>query len=489
MEEDSQAGLAVYRNLRTKTKEELLANPPEEFSYEEIDKEFECAICCWPFSFPMTHQKCGHSFCSECIKGVPKCPMCREDLVDLSVVRILLTCLERMVVICETCKQKLPRGEFVHHYNTKCPIPCENGCGTVVYRNAVAQHCEVCPELQVKCPSNSCKVHLPRREIPDHVDKCPYVLCECDYCAVLFERQLMENHQNLCEQKPRDCDFSCGIKVKKKDKETHYAECPMVPKDCPAKSLGCDFSSSREKVSIHEKSCILISLKPALVQRDQEIQKLIDKLNQQQNLIATLQENILKQQELFQQFQQKLCQQNELTNNLSVAVESVKAGDIFNWLGTKGKKREYMNPILDNIISVSASSLSNEKADLSVIINKESKSARYFEKPFTTREEPNSWILFDFRCYVLKPKAFYIRSNNLWTWMLQGSNDNINWDILKEVKQDLTVLEKSTRLSVRKYYRFIRLLQNGVNRDGRNSLSLFYCNFSGNILYKESMFM
>jgi hypothetical protein len=221
-----------------------------------------------------------------------------------------------------------------------------------------------------------------------------------------------------------------------------------------------------------------------------EIERLSYQLKDHKTIIEHLENNLNQQKILIEDCLLQLSKQIDITSNISLAVESEKVSDVFSWLATRGKKREWINPHLDNIISITASSTVS-LVDISTLVNKETRTKNYLEKPpFTTKDEQNSWILFDFRCYVFKPKTCYIRSSTMVNWSVQGSNDNVNWETLKEVKQDINSIEKKVGLiASRKYYRFIKVLQNGPNRDNKHAFSVYHCTFSGNILIKESLFL
>lgn len=95
----------------------------------------------------------------------------------------------------------------------------------------------------------------------------------------------------------------------------------------------------------------------------------------------------------------------------------------------------------------------------------------------TTKEQKKKkdecWILFDFKSMKVIIDSYYIRSNcsepnkfhHPKTWALQGSDDNNNWEIIDERKNDESLNgEHKEKLFIcnknnNKAYRYIRYLQ------------------------------
>jgi len=176
---------------------------------------------------------------------------------------------------------------------------------------------------------------------------------------------------------------------------------------------------------------------------------------------------------------------------LSLLACSTEVNDVFFYLGTKNGKRPFINPVLDHMIILEASSIS-DKSPLHSLVDKETQKKallNFYEKPFATKNEPNSFIIFDFLVIAIKPKKYFIRSTSLLNWVLQGSNDKIQWETIRDHQRDISFLEEQCanwELFCSKYYRYLRILQSGLNHKGNHTLSLFHCSFDGKIYaFKE----
>ena len=98
------------------------------------------------------------------------------------------------------------------------------------------------------------------------------------------------------------------------------------------------------------------------------------------------------------------------------------------------------------------------------------------DKYFHTKDEPNSWICFDFKDhrimlsnYIIKSSLYGKNSHNPKTWILEGSNDKTNWETLDEQKEcpyfngPYLVHTFDIQKQIEKYFKYIRMKQTGAN--------------------------
>ena len=64
---------------------------------------------------------------------------------------------------------------------------------------------------------------------------------EYDYCG----------HQAECSEAPVICPYECGLKVKRKELESHFSQCPQEPVECPFAETGCRISICRHQLEDH----------------------------------------------------------------------------------------------------------------------------------------------------------------------------------------------------------------------------------------------
>lgn len=100
-------------------------------------------------------------------------------------------------------------------------------------------------------------------------------------------------------------------------------------------------------------------------------------------------------------------------------------------------------------------------------------------------DEPNSWMTLDFKNhsviptnYTIKTSNSYVGKNHLKNWVIEGSNDNKNFEILDEEKDCPHLNTKNIvhtftiNNSQSKQFRFIRIRLTGQNMNNNNHLTI-----------------
>lgn len=115
---------------------------------------------------------------------------------------------------------------------------------------------------------------------------------------------------------------------------------------------------------------------------------------------------------------------------------------------------------------------------------------------FSSAEEKNASLTLDFCNQRITPSHYTIKTRH-WSghfptdWILQGSNDKIEWLLLHEVKDENELkfagknktFKISQNNSQDKSYRYIRIILTDVSSDGKFYLSFNSIEFFG-VLYK-----
>lgn len=105
---------------------------------------------------------------------------------------------------------------------------------------------------------------------------------------------------------------------------------------------------------------------------------------------------------------------------------------------------KYFGPDLEDkeIIKVTSSSISKQRVPKNILDF--SNNGIYF----ASINEQNSWIKFDFINRKVRPNSYSIRtwnapagSSHLMNWIIEGSNDDLEWKILDEQK-NVSCLDK-----------------------------------------------
>ena len=118
------------------------------------------------------------------------------------------------------------------------------------------------------------------------------------------------------------------------------------------------------------------------------------------------------------------------------------------------------------------------------------------ETYFQSNDIPNSWICIDFKDMKISPTKYAIRSrhdfdqgcDHLKTWVLEASNDNINWILLDEEKDRKELDGKSytclyeIKNQTNQYFKYIRLRSTDANASGHYNLTFSAIEFHGYLI-------
>lgn len=143
---------------------------------------------------------------------------------------------------------------------------------------------------------------------------------------------------------------------------------------------------------------------------------------------------------------------------------------------------------LNEIINVSSNSILNSSCMPSNVIN-------YTDcNYYASLDKKDSYICFDFLDSKIQIQSYLIRScsdNYLKNWILEGSNDNINWDYIDLIENDDGLKASGVRCvylvywNKDKYYRYIRLKQNGLNWNDNYKMEISFMEFYGRIQHPK----
>lgn len=151
--------------------------------------------------------------------------------------------------------------------------------------------------------------------------------------------------------------------------------------------------------------------------------------------------------------------------------------------------RDKFKDNIDSQIVITASSVPNPSRQPRNVILYEDKT-----KDFFSTNESNPWLCFDFHDYSIRPTNYIIRSGSYdensvhpKSWVIEGSNDNENWDILDD-QTDCPFLNGKNRVhgfAITKDdcedYRYIRMRLTGENWCGCFHMAIESIEFYGTL--------
>ncbi|KAF5014628.1 hypothetical protein F66182_14318 [Fusarium sp. NRRL 66182] len=226
------------------------------------DEHLMCPICHCPFIRPLRLQ-CDHVFCQKCINDAImstdsdsrdfRCPSCRaRGDIGGKVPKILIN-------MCDDVR-------------VRCPYSGE-GCEEIMARGHVQLHVDkYCDYKLMKCPDSTCEQKTRKKNL--NAQKCMHNTVKCEACEEDVMEQDLEEHQDQqCPSLRTTCP-DCGAMVFRSALEQHIDTCPEAIHPCQASKYGCPIKLKRSDLTIHERSCPLITMGPYLEVQNSRIDSL-----------------------------------------------------------------------------------------------------------------------------------------------------------------------------------------------------------------------
>lgn len=223
-----------------------------------VDQNLLCPICHIAFVDPVT-TKCDHVFCRDCLRQAwdssKSCPIDRsplrfpEDVVRTH--KIILNQLDGLDV--------------------KCPNASE-GCDKLLARSMVQNHVDrYCPYTLVECPEKTCGALVARKE--SNVG-CLHWYSNCPDCNTTIMQANMRKHREVeCPEKTAECP-RCGQEMLRCKTDEHEEECPEAMAACKWAVYGCDHTSRRRILHLHNPECTFRTIGPVAESLKKEMESL-----------------------------------------------------------------------------------------------------------------------------------------------------------------------------------------------------------------------
>ncbi len=258
---------------------------------QKFIQEYSCPLC-EGILFDAVIDRCGHSFCKECVetlsKNEYKCPFSHLEISSKDILPniVVNSVIEKQIVYCK---------------NKKLECTWTGKLGD--RKNHLYYDCE---KEQLTCEFLGCEQKIPREQMTEHVNTCPFRLVKCHHCAESFNFNQMENHYKICPGFPFECPNNCGLKIKQSEVSIHLEVfCDNSIADCPFKLVGCTISDTRKELKKHLNDFL-----------EQHL-KLIN------NKIQNLQDQIIKQKEDIHYLKkEKKILKGELDENKNLIIKS-----------------------------------------------------------------------------------------------------------------------------------------------------------------------
>ena len=281
---------------------------PKALAYvDSVDHNLICPICYCPFDAPRK-LPCDHYFCKKCIvqslesqpSDAQSCPACR-----FRVSRSDLTLAPKII------------ENMLTDLKVKCPLQKE-GCEVEMNRGSAQDHLDrYCAFSEVKCPLESCKLFVQRKDAEKQ--RCLHRVTSCRDCNISLMELDIEAHQNkYCSNRMTFCP-DCEKEIKRIDLEAHIETCPEAIFPCPARTYGCEFIGRRAALDVHTPMCTLSKLAPFLKTQGGMLEAHEAALKHLQNKNSVLETS-------FQTIQETLSPNNTLVDSPSSTTPTSAGG-------------------------------------------------------------------------------------------------------------------------------------------------------------------
>ena len=250
----------------------------------EFPNEYKCPICEKVLRDPHRVSCCDEEYCKVCIeprlKNLHSCPACdyNNENGDISISQSRRTkrIIGQLRCHCSNqrkgCEWEGELQEMDNHLNENPTNENQlKGC------NFTRVHCRYCQEM------------LPRNETGEHQENiCQDRPFDCEYCGHHDTYEgVITIHLPECPQQPVECPQSCGLSPQRQCLATHMAdECPRTVIKCDIP--GCGERRQRQDMEAHNQeygtqhtqllALEVKELKEKLRQREEEAQRIKEQL-------------------------------------------------------------------------------------------------------------------------------------------------------------------------------------------------------------------
>ncbi|KAK4904282.1 hypothetical protein LTR66_017923, partial [Elasticomyces elasticus] len=229
---------------------------------EDYDNNLMCPICQVPLIEPVVLE-CDHTFCKQCLH-------------DYS--RSGLTNARR---ICPSCRNVRHKGvkeasrlikNMCDDVQVRCP---HDSCEEITTRSNIARHVEKeCLERSILCPEDSCSKDIRARNVvPGQCIHITTIECDCGAIVPLGRGEWLLHKDTACPNVKPMCT-GCG-QYNVPNHKCMFTIAIEQGTVCPGVPIGCEFQTVGG-LELHIKSCVFAKLAPLLNKQNQQVSTFFD---------------------------------------------------------------------------------------------------------------------------------------------------------------------------------------------------------------------
>jgi hypothetical protein len=208
-------------------------------------QEYSCPLCEGILNDSVI-DKCGHSYCRECIETLLKetnlCPFTNTPITVSS---------------SSSGQEQLSANIVVNSVIEKQKVYCKNKNSDCVWTGKLLErknHLQYdCEKELVECEySSECDIKIQREHLQEHLKDCPFRIVLCHHCQNQINFNKVEEHYKSCSFFPVKCRNNCGEMIPSSKMTIHLeSQCLNSIVECPFLVVGCEFIETRRELKIH----------------------------------------------------------------------------------------------------------------------------------------------------------------------------------------------------------------------------------------------
>ena len=204
-----------------------MATPSKPVGYEcefvnQVPEDYFCKQCSHVAREPTITSCCGECFCKACVEVLiqekESCPSCMQKRFNSLLQRKYQMKIIALKVHCSLKDRGCEWTGQLQHLDAHLDlttgdcvyvdVDCPSKCNQKVQKRNVDTHlANHCPNRDYTCPHCSLKATF--CEVFEHFEVCQYYPLVCpNRCGASFEREVLEDHINMCGQQKLQCQFS-----------------------------------------------------------------------------------------------------------------------------------------------------------------------------------------------------------------------------------------------------------------------------------------
>ena len=221
---------------------------------DDYEPHLMCPICHVPLIDPISLE-CDHCFCTRCFvqscdrvsaDESPKCPTCRASITSAP------RKASRLIVnMCDDLR-------------VRCP---NDSCGKILARGHIEYHAtKQCGEQRLKCPAfPTCNKFTKRKDFV--AEKCrhdTHIDCTCGKSVEIGKDHWLKHRREECPEAGVKCE-TCNKRIPDENYLSGTVhECEEAQQACPGEEFGCRGGGEDEDLVAHIQQCTIARLAPSL---------------------------------------------------------------------------------------------------------------------------------------------------------------------------------------------------------------------------------